>query len=82
MITHQLQCAIRCDGDMNRKIIGVYAANDIPKKKYPLPYGLIVNTDPHYIPGKHWVALYIDERGLLIPMEIHPVYIRRSWNDL
>jgi hypothetical protein len=50
---------------MNRKIIGVYATNDIPKKKYPLPYGLIVNTETHYIPGKHWVALYIDERGLL-----------------
>ena len=78
MIIHQLQCAIRCDDDMNRKIIGVYASNDIPKKKYPLPYGLIVNADPHYLPGKHWVAFYIDERGLpesLDPMEFHPVYI-------
>ena len=87
MIIHQLQCAIRCDDDMNRKIIGVYASNDIPKKKYPLPYGLIVNTDPHYLPGKHWVAFYIDERGLLetfdsygIPSSLYSPFMERFMN--
>ena len=87
MIIHQLPCAIRCDDDMNRKIIGVYASNDIPKKKYPLPYGLIVNTDPHHPPGKHWVAFYIDERGLLetfdsygIPPSLYSPLMERFMN--
>ena len=72
---------------MNRKIIGVYASNDIPKKKYPLPYGLIVNADPHYLPFKHWVAFYIDERGLLetfdsygIPPSLYSPLMERFMN--
>ena len=24
------------------------------------PTGYIVNTDPHYLPGKHWIALWTD----------------------
>jgi len=65
MNTHQLQCAIDCHVDMNKTIIGVYPANDIPKKQYLPPYGFIINTDPRQLPGKHWIAMYINERGVL-----------------
>ena len=44
---------------------GVYASDAIPihVKKRPLLH--IVNTDPSYMPGKHWVVIYIGEDGLV-----------------
>ena len=42
---------------------GVYTSDAIPihVKKRPLLY--IVNTDPSYMPGEHWVMNYIGEDG-------------------
>lgn len=65
MNTQQLMCSIRCDDDMNREILGVYASDKIPKNYNSLPYGFIANTDPHHLPGKHWVAFYVNEQGVL-----------------
>lgn len=65
MNTHQLQCAIGCDVEMNRKIIGVYAADEKPQRNRQVPYGFIVNTDPLHLPGKHWIACYINKRNML-----------------
>lgn len=65
MNTHQLQCAIDCDVKMNVKIIGTYSADNIPNKPHTLPFGFIVNTDPHNLPGQHWIAFYADEHGVL-----------------
>ena len=44
---------------------GVYASDAIPihVKKRPLLH--IVNTDPSYMPGKHWVVIYIGEDGFV-----------------
>lgn len=41
---------------------GVFASDTLPKaiKK---PCILICNTDPHYLPGTHWVAIYIAKNG-------------------
>lgn len=63
MNTHQLKCAIKADTEM-KNVIGVYAADGLPKIKQ-LPCGLIVNTDPHQLPGKHWIAFYITKNGVL-----------------
>ena len=44
--------------------VGTYSVNLLPEN--PLrkrPLGLIVNLDPHYEPGSHWVALFIDENN-------------------
>lgn len=65
MNTEQLKCAIRCDDEMMHKIIGVYAADEIPRTLHTLPYGFIVNTDPHNLPGKHWIACFINENNIL-----------------
>ena len=37
---------------------GVFACNNIRKPRKPCAY--ILNTDPHYKKGQHWVAIYID----------------------
>ena len=44
---------------------GVYASDALPihAKKRPLLH--IVNTDPCYTPGKHWLVIYIGEDGLV-----------------
>lgn len=65
MNTHQLMCAIHCDADMKKKVIGVFASDQIPKYYHRRPFGLIVNSDPHYLGGRHWLAFYVDERGVL-----------------
>ena len=41
---------------------GVYSSNNIPVfKKYPIH--IIVNTDPSYKKGSHWVAITIKQNG-------------------
>lgn len=54
-ISHALR-GLRCQS------VGVFAADRIPLiLEYPA--GIVVNTDIHTKPGKHWVALYIDKKG-------------------
>ena len=65
MNTYQLQCSIDCDVEMRRKIIGVFAADEIPRRFQSLPYGFIVNTDPQQLPGKHWIACYVNSNKIL-----------------
>lgn len=43
--------------------IGTFSRDYIPRKVSKLPAALVVNTDPHYRPGQHWVAIYIDKNG-------------------
>ena len=58
MNTTQLQRAIDCDVEMKEKIIGVFAADDIPHLIRSSSYVLIVNSDTHDLPGSHWIACY------------------------
>ena len=39
---------------------GVYSVDTLPDK----PKLLVCNTDPSTKPGKHWIAIYVDKRGL------------------
>lgn len=88
MNTNQLYCAINCDKEMKSKIIGVYAADNIPRTLHTLPYGFIVNTDPHHLPGKHWIACFINENCILelfdsygnLPEKLSP-YIKQYVNS-
>lgn len=65
MNTHQLECCITCDEDMNKTIIGVYASDRIPNEPVSPPYGFIVNTHPYHLPGEHWLAFFVDKHGTL-----------------
>ena len=39
---------------------GTFSCDAIPKIKYKQPIAIIINTDPSYKPGEHWVALFIN----------------------
>ena len=45
--------------------IGVFARDKLPRFVKPRPALLVVNTDPSWKPGEHWVAMYLggDDRG-------------------
>jgi hypothetical protein len=54
-IKQELQC-LKC-------FRGVFSLDQLPSlNKYPA--GIIVNTDPSNKPGEHWVAIYIDKKGV------------------
>ena len=42
---------------------GVYPLDMLPYKQ-KLPVNIIVNTDPSYKPGEHWVCICIDKNGV------------------
>lgn len=42
---------------------GVFPCDLLPHK-FSLPAAFIINLSPHNDPGSHWVAVYIDEKGL------------------
>lgn len=43
--------------------LGVYPCDLLPRDvtARTLHTGLIINTDPHNMPGQHWVAVYLDK---------------------
>lgn len=48
--------------------LGVFARDQLPDlKQVPRPFALIVNTDPHDLPGQHWLAIYGPRDG---PVEL------------
>jgi hypothetical protein len=52
--------AKRCQG----LLLGIFAADRLPRRlptKRPLL--LVCNTDPHYKPGEHWIAMFLDSDG-------------------
>jgi hypothetical protein len=40
---------------------GVFACNHLPRIVKVVPASFIVNTDPSYKSGAHWLAVYFDE---------------------
>jgi hypothetical protein len=46
-----------------KTFIGVFPRDLLPVIKY-LPVCLIINTDPHYKPGEHWVSVFINQYGV------------------
>jgi len=41
------------------KFQGVFSSDTLPSR----PRLLVCNTDPHYLPGTHWIAIYVDKYG-------------------
>ena len=46
------------------QFLGVFPSDEhcLPKKIFQFPSALIVNTDPHSLPGQHWIAIYFANR--------------------
>ena len=60
MNTGQLEEKLLLDPYTSEQFHGVYASNELPTVLKNRPSLLIVNTDPNYLPGKHWVVVYLD----------------------
>ena len=50
--------------EMTKMIAGVYAADRLPRTITHRPLLYIVNTDPHFKPGRHWVVFYFGEEHI------------------
>jgi hypothetical protein len=62
MDTVQLTQALLQDRYSKQCFGGVHPSNHLPQEIAKTPLCIIVNTDPSYKPGTHWLALYIDEK--------------------
>ena len=56
------QAALR-DPVLAPQMQGVFHSDKLPVIK-TYPAGLISNTDPHDLPGTHWVAMYFNSPGV------------------
>ena len=63
MNSKQLRFAIKCDRVLSTVVCGVFASDQIPLYISHRPLGLIVNTQLHDKPGKHWVSFYITDKN-------------------
>lgn len=57
MNTSQLLCCINCSPVLKTSILGVFAADQLPKD-LRFPCGFIANTDDHLNDGRHWCSFY------------------------
>ena len=64
MNTSQLQCMIACDPLLRDSVLGVFAADQLPRSLPTHPCGFIVNTDNSNQPGPHWLAFVTDDSGV------------------
>jgi hypothetical protein len=59
MNTLQLECVLNADPVTRH--VRVYAADQLPQQRLTqFPRGLIVNTEPSTMRGRHWVAIWLD----------------------
>ena len=65
MNTSQLQCIISCDDVLRERVLGVFAADRLPKTIPTLPCGFIANTDISSKPGQHWLAFFIRDNNVV-----------------
>lgn len=57
----QLDYLSRQDCALNRYFKGVFPSDELPKSpSKTTTAAYIVNTDPHDKPGKHWLALWVE----------------------
>jgi hypothetical protein len=65
MNTSQLQCCIDCDPLLAKHVIGVFAADRLPRSLTRYPCGFIANTDNYSQPGTHWCVFYFTAPGVV-----------------
>ena len=71
-----------------QSFLGVFACDRLPSRLPPRrPLMMVCNTDPHTLPGRHWIAIYIgeDSRAEIFdslhdtpPSQIFVTYLNRS----
>ena len=65
MNSRQLRWILSGDKFTKLSFTGVYAINEIKSiKTVSYPSSFLINLDPSYQPGSHWVAVYFDKNGV------------------
>ena len=59
MDTRDIERFIRRDRVCRSMFQGVFSSDTLPEN----PRLLICNTDPSHMPGRHWIAIYVDQHG-------------------
>lgn len=59
MNTEEIELFLNSDAACCRVFQGVFSSDMLP----PNPRLLVCNTDPSTRPGKHWIAIHVDENG-------------------
>ena len=61
MMTHQINDILRKDPVSKLNFIGVFPRDQLPEiVVYPVSF--VLNTDPSYREGEHWLGFYFDKR--------------------
>lgn len=58
MNTNEIQNAMLANTTTAALFRGVFACDEVQLDSYPLPAGMIINTDSSSKGGQHWVAVY------------------------
>ncbi len=62
MDTNEISTYMKCNRLTRKYFRGVYSIDNIPKKLFRrTPFCIIVNSDPSFLPGMHWLACWIDK---------------------
>ena len=63
MDTRQIYTVLRNDEKTRPYARGVFAADQLPTNVVEYPSAYVVNTDPSYKLGEHWLAIFFDRNG-------------------
>lgn len=58
MNTYDIQKILERNATTAPYFIGCYASNRIPQKAGWFPHCMVVNVDPDWLQGSHWIAIY------------------------
>ncbi len=64
MNTTEILRAVKSDPVLDRYCLGVFPCDRVPSGIKRVPCCIIVNTDPHDKPGRHWILLYLPTEGV------------------
>jgi hypothetical protein len=60
MNTEDIELILNADSTCQQVFQGVFSSNMLP----PNPRLLVCNTDPSTKPGRHWIAIHVDDDGI------------------
>ena len=85
----ELEQAIRrfTDRETLHAFRGIYPRDTLPSGPIRPPVFLILNTDTHNLPGKHWKVIFIDHEyngevfdSLALPLSDHVIRFMNIWS--
>ena len=81
MNTAQLQQYMMSDEYISRQYGGVLASDEVPVRIKNKPKLYICNTDSRYLPGTHWLTIYVQPGGKVEYFDSLGVPVRDAFLD-